>query len=129
MSQHDFLHEQQSVDTSQPSYCLLQPVPPPSLTEQNKFFIASVVYVRIYEKDLAELSRTDFWNWMQYMRYAGSEHIYLYDCYHEPAEQLLTLVQPLIDSGFLTYIDWSKPEVGCGAGDRCFVSIIFFFFL
>lgn len=86
----------------------------PPKPADKKYFLVSHVYVRIYPNDLAELSREDFRTWLLYMRYAGSEHIYVYDCYHTPDEQLRDFLQPAIDAGFVTYEDWSHVEVRQG---------------
>jgi hypothetical protein len=49
--------------------------------------------------------------YLQYYRYAGVQHVYLYDCWRKPGEQLGAWLQPAIDSGFVTYIDWHKESM------------------
>lgn len=48
---------------------------------------------------------------LTYYRYAGVEHVYLYDCWSEEGEQLKDVLQPAVDSGFVTYTDWHDHEV------------------
>lgn len=74
------------------------------------YYLTAVLLVRIYESDLAKLSSREMIQWFQYLRYAGFEHLYVYDAYVEPSESQRDVMAPFIQSGFATYIDWSEKN-------------------
>ena len=92
-----------------PPYCADVPAPtqPPA-----KYFLAGHLYVRIYDNiDKARLSRQDLLHWLTYYRFAGVEHVYVYDCWMNADERLADFLQPSIRSGFVTYVDWHEAEM------------------
>ena len=71
------------------------------------FFLTAVLLVRIYYKDLAKLTTREMRQWLYYLRYAGFEHVYIYDAYVLKNESQALALKSLIDEGFVTYVDWS----------------------
>ena len=71
------------------------------------FFLTAVLLVRIYYKDLAKLTTREMKQWLYYLRYAGFEHVYIYDAYVLKNESQALALKSLIDEGFVTYVDWS----------------------
>ena len=71
------------------------------------YLLTAVLLVRIYRDDLAKLSSREMTQWFQYLRYAGFQHIYVYDAYVKPTESQRDVMKPFVQSGFATYIDWS----------------------
>ena len=72
------------------------------------YLLTAVLLVRIYVHDLAKLSSREMIQWFQYLRYAGFQHIYVYDAYVQPSESQRDVIKPFVQSGFVTYIDWSR---------------------
>ena len=71
------------------------------------FFLTAVLLVRIYYTDLAKLTTREMRQWLYYLRYAGFEHVYIYDAYVLKNESQALALKSLIDEGFVTYVDWS----------------------
>lgn len=71
------------------------------------YFLTAVLLVRIYRHDLAKLSSREMIQWLAYLRYAGVQHVYIYDAYVTPDESQRDVIEPFVQSGFATYIDWS----------------------
>ena len=72
------------------------------------FFLTAVLLVRIYVSDLAQLTTRELRQWLYYLRYAGFEHVYVYDAFvPSKNESQAGALKPLIDEGFVTYVDWS----------------------
>ena len=71
------------------------------------YFLTAVLLVRIYVKDLAQLTTREMRQWLYYLRYAGFEHVYVYDAFVLKDESQLQALKLLIDEGFVTYVDWS----------------------
>jgi hypothetical protein len=69
------------------------------------YFLTVVLIVRIYEKDLSELTSLDVKNWLFYVRYAGVEHVYLYDLWTLPGESQKEQLEVFVREGFVTYFD------------------------
>ena len=69
------------------------------------YFLTSALYVRIYENDLSELTSRDVKNWLFYVRYAGVEHVYVYDLWTLPGESQREELDVFIREGFVTYFD------------------------
>ena len=72
------------------------------------YFLTAVFIVRIYEKDLSELTTAEIKQWLVYLQYAGVEHVYLYDLWYLPGESQREALDVFIREGFLTYTDWHK---------------------
>jgi hypothetical protein len=78
--------------------------------KEGPFKLAAFIHVRLYKKDKQKWTSVELVQWIQYVRWAGVEKLYLHDNYSEPEERQLTLLQPLIDEGFLVYTDWSHKH-------------------
>lgn len=70
------------------------------------YFLSAVVNVRIYEEDKAKLTTRELKAWIQYLRYAGVEHVYLYDAWLYKNESQLNALQIFMEEGYITYTDW-----------------------
>ena len=72
------------------------------------YFLTAVFIARIYEKDLSEMTTAEIKQWLVYLRYAGVEHVYLYDLWYLPGESQREALDVFIREGFVTYTDWHK---------------------
>ena len=91
------------------------------------YFLTAVLLVRIYASDLARLSTRELWQWLHYLQYAGVEHVYVYDAYHEKAESQRNALEFWITERFVTYVDWShnaKPYSIEGTQERAYQDCI-----
>lgn len=70
------------------------------------YFLTAVLLVRIYVADKAKLTTKELKMWLQYLRYAGIEHIYVYDAWVKKSESQLSKLKAFISDGYVTYIDW-----------------------
>ena len=70
------------------------------------YFLTAVLLVRIYFKDRAKLTSREMFQWLMYLRYAGVEHVYVYDAYVFANESQRDALAPLIEEEYVTYIDW-----------------------
>ena len=78
------------------------------------YFLTAVFYIRIYEEDKSELKTSDIKHWLEYLRFAGVEHVYVYDNWLHPSEQQREALDVFIQQGYLTYTDWHdhrKPNI------------------
>ena len=73
---------------------------------QPPYFLTAVLEVRIYYVDLAKLTTREMYQWLQYLRYAGVEHVYVYDEYRFQNESQLSALEGFIEEGYVTYTDW-----------------------
>ena len=71
------------------------------------YFLSAVLLVRIYSSDLAKLSTRELMQWLYYLKYAGFEHVYVYDAYVFKKESQKSALEFLIKENFVTYVDWS----------------------
>ena len=71
------------------------------------YFLSAVLLVRIYSTDLAMLSTRELMQWLYYLKYAGFEHVYVYDAYVLKNESQKNALDFLIKEAFVTYVDWS----------------------
>lgn len=69
--------------------------------------LSAVLLVRVYRHDLAGLSSREMLQWLYYLRYAGFEHVFVYDAYVGKIESQYHVLFPLVQSGYITYTDWS----------------------
>ena len=69
------------------------------------YFLTAVFIVRIYENDLSEMTTAHIKQWLVYLRYAGVEHVYLYDLWYLPGEAQREALDVFIKEGYLTYTD------------------------
>lgn len=72
------------------------------------YFLTVVFIVRIYENDKSEMTTAEIKQWLVYLRYAGVEHVYLYDLWYLPGESQREALDVFEREGYLTYIDWHK---------------------
>lgn len=72
------------------------------------YFLTVVFIVRIYENDKSEMTSAEIKQWLEYLRYAGVEHVYLYDIWYLPGESQRQALDKFIMEGYLTYTDWHK---------------------
>lgn len=73
----------------------------------GQYFLSAVLLVRIYSSDLAKLSTRELLQWLYYLRYAGFEHVYVYDAYVSSHESQKNALEFLVTEGFVSYVDWS----------------------
>ena len=71
------------------------------------FLLTAVLLVRIYVKNLPQLSTRKLRQWFYYLRYAGFQHVYVHDAFVVKNESQEKALKTLIDEGFVTYTDWS----------------------
>ena len=69
--------------------------------------LSAVLLVRVYREDLAQLSSREMLQWLFYLRYAGFDHVFVYDAYVSKNESQYHVLLPLVQSGYVTYTDWS----------------------
>jgi hypothetical protein len=72
------------------------------------YFLTVVLLVRIYTADKAKLTTKEMKEWLLYLRYAGVEHVYVYDAWVLEGESQLSALKAFDDDGYITYIDWHK---------------------
>lgn len=70
------------------------------------YFLATVLSMRIYEADKAKLTTKELKMWLQYQRYAGVEHVYVYDSWLHKNESQLNALKPFLEDGYVTYTNW-----------------------
>jgi len=70
------------------------------------YFLTAVLLVRIYKADKANLTNREMKMWLEYLRYAGFEHVYVYDAFVYEEEAVLETLKPFQDDGYVTYVDW-----------------------
>ena len=76
--------------------------------KEPPYFLTAVFILRIYENDKSELTSAEVKQWLEYLRYAGVEHVYLYDIWELPGESQREELSVFIREGYLTYTDWHK---------------------
>lgn len=87
--------------TNTPSVPLISSFSPPPVT----LTLTAVVLVRFFEKDNLRFTQEhDLTQWLDYMRYAGVQHFYVYDNCHADIE---CLEATILDNDDITYIRWS----------------------
>lgn len=70
------------------------------------YFLTAVLLVRIYVTDKAKLTTKEMKEWLLYLRYAGVQHVYIYDAWVLEDESQLSTLKAYEDDGYITYIDW-----------------------
>jgi hypothetical protein len=75
--------------------------------QSSPYLLSAVLLVRVYRHDRAGLSSREIFQWLFYLRYAGFEHVFVYDAYVSKNESQYDVLSPLVQSGYVTYIDWS----------------------
>ena len=79
-----------------------------NVTGAPPYFLTAVFIVRIYKNDKSELTTAEVKQWLEYLRYAGVEHVYLYDTWYLPGESQEEALDIFIKEKYLTYVDWHK---------------------
>ena len=69
------------------------------------YFLTALLAVRIYEDDKSELKSIHMKQWLAYLRYAGVEHIYVFDLWELPGESQREELDLFIREGYVTYTD------------------------
>lgn len=75
-------------------------------TKRPPFFLTAIVLLRIYDSDKAKLTTREFKQWLEYVRYAGVEHVYVYDAYVANTESQRGILSRFFQDNFITYVDW-----------------------
>ena len=75
---------------------------------QPPYHLTAVLLVRVYRRDPAGLTSREMLQWLYYLRYAGFEHVFVYDAYVTKNESQYDVLAALIQSGYVTYEDWSS---------------------
>lgn len=75
-------------------------------TNHPPYFLVAVVLLRIYETDKAKLTTREFKQWLEYVRYAGVEHVYVYDAYVHNQESQHGFLERFFQDKYITYVDW-----------------------
>ena len=70
-----------------------------------------MLLVRIYHTDLAGLTSRELVQWLHYLKYAGVDHLYVYDAYAFANESQSRILAPYVQEGYVTYVDWSHRAV------------------
>ena len=70
------------------------------------YFLSAVVLLRIYKEDKAKLTTRELKQWLEYMRYSGVEHVYLYDAFVNEDEAQMSEIKLFLRDNYITYIDW-----------------------
>lgn len=90
--------------------------PPPAVNNATLLpTIHAVLCARIYAADPPKWSRHELEQWVQYMRYAGVSHVYLYDTRHTDAESLAAWAAKHGTS--ITYVDWLDHSIPWSVAD------------
>lgn len=76
------------------------------LAPKPPYFLTAVLLVRIYEADKAKLTTAELKMWLQYLRYAGVEHVYIYDAWVHSNESQLPKLSEFVKDSYITYVDW-----------------------
>ena len=69
--------------------------------------IHAVLLVRIFEDDVAGWTKSDLSQWIDYMKFSGVSHIYLYDNYHTEVEKLEDWCKAYFPN-LVTYHNWNE---------------------
>lgn len=94
--------------STQPKTCKMCPITK-GLTQSNstKYYLTGVVMIRVFAADKSNWTTRDLIEWIKYVQYAGIEHLYIYDNFFSADEKQEPYLQDFIQSGYVTYIDWS----------------------
>ena len=89
-----------------------------SRTGEAPFFLTAVVLLRIRKESKSKTTTRELKQWLQYMRYIGVEHVYLYDAYYTVNESQKIYLTKFISEGFVTYTDWHEHNPYSIAGTQ-----------
>ncbi|CAI5482610.1 unnamed protein product [Closterium sp. Yama58-4] len=71
--------------------------------ESSVIFVAAMAYARVYREDRFNFSAYEIWQWLEYGRYAGVQHVFWYDTAHSQEESQEAALAPYVRAGMLTY--------------------------
>ncbi|CAI5505571.1 unnamed protein product, partial [Closterium sp. Naga37s-1] len=66
-------------------------------------FLAAMAYARVYREDRFNFSAYEIWQWLEYGRYAGVQHVFWYDTAHSQEESQEAALAPYVGAGVVTY--------------------------
>eukprot|EP00249_Psilotum_nudum_P015342 c25274_g1_i1 orf=163-1443(+) len=68
-----------------------------------KYYLVAVIFNRVFEEDLFRITSYECKQWIEYMLYAGVDHIFWYDTAHSDAESQHASLDEYVKMGLLTY--------------------------
>ncbi|KAI5075797.1 hypothetical protein GOP47_0009873, partial [Adiantum capillus-veneris] len=68
------------------------------------YLLVALIFNRVHGSDLFGIGPYECRQWIEYMLYAGVEHIFWYDTAHNNAETLEVYIRPYIRARLLTYV-------------------------
>ena len=79
-------------------------------TQDPRFYLSTVIRVRIYEKDPANWTVKELKQWLHFQFLSGVDHVYLCDNYKYANESLRTHLRRYISVGLVSYFHWSYHD-------------------
>lgn len=78
--------------------------------DEPPYFLSALVLLRIFKESekRANLTTREMKQWLEYLRYAGVEHVYLYDAFVTEDEAQKDKLEPFFQDKFITYVDWHE---------------------
>eukprot|EP00271_Cylindrocystis_brebissonii_P010312 TRINITY_DN26489_c0_g1_i1.p1 TRINITY_DN26489_c0_g1~~TRINITY_DN26489_c0_g1_i1.p1 ORF type:complete len:425 (+),score=32.03 TRINITY_DN26489_c0_g1_i1:31-1275(+) len=70
---------------------------------EKRFYLTAMIVNRIFKEDKMNITFYEIKQWLEYMKYAGVEHVFWYDTAHEPEESQERNFRPYVKKGFVTY--------------------------
>lgn len=71
--------------------------------KDEKLYMAAVIFNRVFEQDLFNITGYECQQWIEYMLFAGVQHIYWYDTAHSDEEVQAAFLHKYVKKGLLTY--------------------------
>ena len=74
------------------------------------YFLTAFVLLRIFKESekRANLTSREMKQWLEYLRYSGVEHVYLYNAFVTEDESQKDELEPFFKDKFITYVDWHE---------------------
>ncbi|CAM6090241.1 unnamed protein product [Calypogeia fissa] len=69
----------------------------------EKVYLGAVIFNRVFPEDLFNITAYECKQWIEYMLFAGVQHIYWYDTAHSDGESQQAYLQEYVEKGLLTY--------------------------
>eukprot|EP00897_Mesotaenium_endlicherianum_P006899 jgi/Mesen1/6237/ME000321S05301 len=79
---------------------------------EQKYYASALIVNRVWKGDQMNITFYEARQWLEYMRYAGVEHVFWYDTAHSPSESQERALRPYIQKGFVTYHHFQKMYPG-----------------
>jgi len=96
-----------SADATVPAFCPLWRTRP---VEGGGYALAAILMIRLHGDDPSQLTFAELTQWLQYINYAGVDHVVLYDAY-SPKHAAEEMLQANVSNWpFITYVDWPASE-------------------